>query len=124
MTRSVNERSLMRSIPERRQEIPVIRTTEQQDLIADLSHYNGVIDWSSASQILDFVILRASVGSKADTQYVNYAQNCNIPFGAYHFVKAGTAEDAVKEAASAVLPWSNVEAGVARALERLVLGRA
>ncbi len=34
------------------------------------------------------------------------------------------AEDAVKEAASAVLPWSNVEAGVARALERLVLGRA
>ena len=33
------------------------------------------------------------------------------------------AEDAVKEAASAVLPWSNVEAGVARALERLVLGR-
>ena len=34
------------------------------------------------------------------------------------------AEDAVKEAASAVLPWSNVEGGVARALERLVLGRA
>ena len=86
--------------PEQQAADPVesVRTTEKQDLIADLSHYNGTIDWGAAGEILDFTILRASCGSSTDTKYVYNATNCNIPFGAYHYVKAGTAAEAAKEA--------------------------
>ena len=38
-------------------------------MIADLSHYQGTIDWSKAAPHLDFVILRASVGSNKDNKY-------------------------------------------------------
>jgi len=66
--------------------------------IADISHYQGNIDWSAARKELDFVIFRASVGSNADKKYLEYTAACGLPYGAYHYVKAGTAEDARKEA--------------------------
>ena len=66
--------------------------------IADISHYQGNIDWSAARKELDFVIFRASVGSNADKKYLEYTAECGLPYGAYHYVKAGTAEDARTEA--------------------------
>ena len=66
--------------------------------ITDISHYQGNIDWSAARKELDFVIFRASVGSNADKKYLEYTAECGVPYGAYHYVKAGTAEDARTEA--------------------------
>lgn len=62
-------------------------------MIADLSHYQGTINWKEASPHLDFVILRAMVGSNKDNKYKEYAANCRaykVPFGTYHYVKATT----------------------------------
>ena len=67
-------------------------------MIADLSHYNGRIDWERARKELEFVIFRSSVGMKADNLYGKYSEECGLPYGVYHYVKAGTAEEAVKEA--------------------------
>lgn len=70
-------------------------------MIADLSHYQGSIDWSKAAPHLDFVILRATVGSNKDNLYKEYAANCRaykVPFGTYHYVKATTEEEARTEA--------------------------
>lgn len=66
--------------------------------IADISQYQGEIDWQAARQELDMAIFRASVGSNADKKYLENTQACGVPYGAYHYVKAGTAEDARKEA--------------------------
>lgn len=69
--------------------------------IADLSHYQGKIDWSKAAVELAFCILRASVGVNTDKKYAEYVQGCKengIPFHAYHYLKATTTEEAVEEA--------------------------
>lgn len=66
--------------------------------IADISHYQGAIDWTKARQELEYVIFRASVGSNADKRYLEYTRDCGIPYGVYHYVKAGTAEQARTEA--------------------------
>lgn len=66
--------------------------------IADISTYQGNINWERARKELDFVIFRSSVGSKQDNKYIFNAMNCGIPFGVYHYFKAGTAEEAEKEA--------------------------
>ena len=66
--------------------------------IADISHYQGEIDWYAARQELDMAIFRASVGSNPDKRYLDYTALCGIPYGAYHYVKAGTAEEAREEA--------------------------
>lgn len=66
--------------------------------IADISHYDGVINWELARQELAYVIFRASVGSNADKKYVANTRDCGIPYGAYHYVKAATADDARTEA--------------------------
>ena len=67
-------------------------------MIADISHYQGNIDWTLARKELDFVIFRASVGLSADKLYEDNARLCGIPYGAYHYVKAGTAAEARAEA--------------------------
>jgi GH25 family lysozyme M1 (1,4-beta-N-acetylmuramidase) len=70
-------------------------------MIADLSHYQGTIDWAKAAPHLDFVILRASVGSNKDNKYNEYAENCrkyNVPYGTYHYVKSTNEKDIIKEA--------------------------
>lgn len=66
--------------------------------IADISKYQGNVDWEKSRHALDFVILRASCGESIDTMYLHNVSTCGLPFGAYHYVKAGTAEDARKEA--------------------------
>lgn len=70
--------------------------------IADISKWQGKMDWEAAKEELEMTILRASVGnSTVDTQYLRNVEECSkwgIPFGAYHYVKAGTAEEAKEEA--------------------------
>lgn len=67
-------------------------------MIADISHYQGEINWAAARKDLQLCIFRASVGSNKDNKYLSYAKNCGIPFGVYHYVKAGTASEAEAEA--------------------------
>lgn len=67
--------------------------------IADISHYQGNINWGEARKELELVIFRASVGSSKDNKYLSYAAECQIPFGVYHYVKAGNEAAAKKEAA-------------------------
>lgn len=59
-------------------------------MIADISHYQGEIDWTTARKELQLCIFRASVGSNKDNKYLSYTKNCGVPFGVYHYVKAGT----------------------------------
>ena len=66
--------------------------------IADISYHQGSIIWSEARKKLSFVIFRASIGLEKDIRYLNYTKNCGLPFGVYHYVKAGTAQDARQEA--------------------------
>ena len=65
--------------------------------IADISAYQGNINWDKARKELEMVILRASVGDKMDTKYISNAKQCGVPFGVYHYFKAGTEEEAEKE---------------------------
>ena len=67
-------------------------------MIADISHYQGEINWAAARKDLQLCIFRASVGSNKDNKYLSYTKNCGIPFGVYHYVKAGTASEAEVEA--------------------------
>ena len=74
-----------------------------KDKIADISQYQGSINWDRAAEELQFCILRASVGRKADTMYAQNAAACaqrGIPFHAYHYLKATTTAEAEAEAAA------------------------
>lgn len=67
-------------------------------MIADISSYQGDIDWVKARKKLDFIIFRSSVGSKADARYESYAHECGVPYAAYHYVKSGSEAEARAEA--------------------------
>lgn len=69
--------------------------------IVDISSWQGTIDWAKASKQIELAILRASVGSNKDQKYVEYAEGCRkygVPYGCYHYLKAGTKAEAEKEA--------------------------
>lgn len=69
--------------------------------IADVSKWQGAINWKKAAKELSFVILRASCGSGMDSKFLENVEGCRkngIPFGVYHYVMAGNANDACKEA--------------------------
>ena len=69
--------------------------------IADISHYQGKIDWRKAATELAFCILRASVGVNNDKKYAEYARGCKengIPYGTYHYLKATDFDAAINEA--------------------------
>jgi len=68
-------------------------------MIADISEYQGEIDWEKANRALDMAIFRASIGHRADERYPEYAAKCKAPYGVYHYVKAGDAAQAREEAA-------------------------
>ena len=65
--------------------------------ISDISSWQGDINWDKARKELDLVIFRASVGDTKDKKYVEYATQCKIPFGVYHYFKAGTILSAIAE---------------------------
>lgn len=66
--------------------------------IADISYWQGNINWDKARKELDFVIFRASIGEKIDAKFLEYTRTCGLPFGVYHFVKASNKDEAIKEA--------------------------
>ncbi|AYF06351.1 N-acetylmuramoyl-L-alanine amidase [Bacillus mobilis] len=70
--------------------------------IADISKWNGDINWPIAKQYLDFVIARVQDGSNyVDPLYKGYVQAMkqhNIPFGNYAFCRFVSIADAKKEA--------------------------
>ena len=70
-------------------------------MIADLSKYQGDIDWGQAFSSLDFAILRSSVGMKKDERYAEYVSGCTrykVPYHAYHYIKATDETEARNEA--------------------------
>ena len=75
---------------------------EAKGKIADLSKWQGAIDWSKAARELDFCILRAQYGhEKIDEKYKEYALGCeehDIPYGAYSYCLFDDEETAVEEA--------------------------
>lgn len=70
--------------------------------IADLSKWQGKIDWVSAARELDFCVLRAQYGrEKLDEQYKEYAAGCEdmgIPYGAYSYCTFDSVDSAREEA--------------------------
>lgn len=69
--------------------------------IADVSKWQGVIDWKKAAKELHFVILRASCGKGIDSRFLENVEGCRkngVPFGVYHYVMAGTPAEAKEEA--------------------------
>ncbi|GEK33427.1 DUF5776 domain-containing protein [Kurthia sibirica] len=71
-------------------------------LIADISKWQGDIDWSKAGKALDLVIIRTQDGiNTEDYMHKNYETNANkynLPYGVYSFVRAGTPAQARIEA--------------------------
>lgn len=77
------------------------QAVEVKKMIADLSKYQGDIDWGQAFSSLDFAILRASVGMKKDERYAEYVSGCTrykVPYHAYHYIKAADETEARNEA--------------------------
>ena len=59
--------------------------------IADISKWQGVVDWAQVASELAFCILRASCGVAADSKFADNALGCRengIPFHAYHYLMA------------------------------------
>ncbi|MFD3450329.1 GH25 family lysozyme [Microbacteriaceae bacterium 4G12] len=76
----------------------------------DVSHYEGIIDWNRVKndpKQVNFMIAKATEGSKQGTNYVDPtfqsnikgANNVGILTGAYHFFRAISVNDAKQEAA-------------------------
>ncbi|MGY5338952.1 GH25 family lysozyme [Levilactobacillus spicheri] len=74
---------------------------------ADISQYQGNINWSKASKDLKYAIIRVQHGSKGDKGYmVDSARNTNangaykygVPFGQYMFAQFTSVKDAQQEA--------------------------
>ncbi|MFJ8262414.1 DUF5776 domain-containing protein [Rummeliibacillus sp. NPDC094406] len=73
----------------------------QEPVIADISKWQGDINWNSASKDLDFVIIRTQDGNNEDTNHVSYeksAKKYDIPFGVYAYARYTTKAEAEKEA--------------------------
>ena len=67
----------------------------------DVSYHQGEIDWNKVKSKVDFVIMRAGIGSKKDVRFEEYYENCKkleIPVGAYWYSCAATGAKAVQEA--------------------------
>lgn len=71
-------------------------------VIADISKWQGTVDWAKASKALDLVIIRTQdgVNNEDNMHRANEtgAYKYNVPFGVYSFVRAGTPAEARKEA--------------------------
>ncbi len=70
--------------------------------IADISKWQGEIDWTAAARELDFCILRAQYGHEnIDSKYLTNAAGCEamkIPYGAYSYCLFDDVETAREEA--------------------------
>ncbi|MCY8577074.1 LysM peptidoglycan-binding domain-containing protein [Bacillus haynesii] len=70
--------------------------------IADVSHHQGVIDWSKASKELHMAIIRVQYGSKTEDRYhkrnAEEAVKHGVPFGQYAYGHYVSVADAIVEA--------------------------
>lgn len=74
--------------------------------IADLSKYQGDVDFTKLKGQVDFVILRVQAGyTTHDSMYKTYVEGCkanNIPFGTYAYFKGVSIPDSISEAKCAM----------------------
>jgi GH25 family lysozyme M1 (1,4-beta-N-acetylmuramidase) len=74
--------------------------------IADLSKYQGTVDFEKLSKVVDFVILRVQSGYTVhDSKYKEYVDGCKqygIPFGTYAYFKGVSVPDSIAEAKCAL----------------------
>lgn len=75
--------------------------------VADISQYQGNVNWSKASKSLKMAILRVKHGNPGDSDYsidtkrttnANGAAKYGVPFGQYDFAEFDSTADAVKDA--------------------------
>gem|GEM_PF-2239128 len=70
--------------------------------IADISKWQGTINWSKASNELDYVFIRVQYGSNLiDSKYKEYvagAKQYKVPFGHYAYAQYVSVSDAIQEA--------------------------
>lgn len=74
--------------------------------IADVSQYQGTINWSKASKQLKFAIIRVQHGDTGDADFridthkdinANGAYKYNVPFGQYGYAEFSSVADAKKK---------------------------
>jgi GH25 family lysozyme M1 (1,4-beta-N-acetylmuramidase) len=74
-------------------------------MIADLSKWQGTIDFGKLKSQVDFVILRVQAGyTNVDSKYKEYVAGCKangIPFGTYAYFKGVSIPDSIAEAKNA-----------------------
>jgi N-acetylmuramoyl-L-alanine amidase len=74
-------------------------------MIADLSKWQGTIDFGKLKSQVDFVILRVQAGyTNPDEKYKEYAAGCKangIPFGTYAYFRGVSIPDSIAEAKNA-----------------------
>lgn len=79
-----------------------LRLLKSEPLIADISKWQGDINWSKASQKLDLAIIRTQHGSTEEDTYhkknEDGAKKYGVPFGVYAFSLAESSSDAKAEA--------------------------
>lgn len=86
------------------QETPMsaIKPLASSPVIADISKWQGNIDWSKASKALDLVIIRTQYGAGTEDymhkSYEASAYKYNVPFGVYSYVLSSTPANARAEA--------------------------
>ena len=90
--------------------LPVFGEAQAANLIPtaygiDVSHHQGVIDWDTVAEHIDFAILRCGYGSditsQDDRQWKANVEACTrlkIPFGVYIYSYATTEAEAISEA--------------------------
>lgn len=66
--------------------------------ICDIRHWQGEIDWEKARHELSLAIFRATKNKIEDPMYLKYTSECNIPYGAYCYLHASNAAEAIEEA--------------------------
>ncbi|WP_395322804.1 GH25 family lysozyme [Levilactobacillus parabrevis] len=75
--------------------------------VADISQYQGNVNWKKASKDLKYAIIRVQHGSKGDAGYMidskrnvnaNGAYKYGVPFGQYMFAEFTSVKDAQQEA--------------------------
>lgn len=69
--------------------------------IADVSKWQGKIDWAKAAKELDFAIIRVQDNTIADVRLVENIQGAeanNVPYGVYAYYRAQTEAAAIEEA--------------------------
>lgn len=78
-----------------------LKAKKKTGFVLDISVYDPVMKYERVKHIIEFLVIRGSIGLKKDTLYEKHAEGCRangIAFGAYNYLKSRNAAEAVKEA--------------------------